>query len=64
MISFNPYPSRTESLCHKYRARTVCTSVLSDQAPSFHLDIPKNDNGQYQKFKMDYSIKKFGMVRR
>ena len=23
---------------------------------SSHIDIPKNDNGQYQKWKVDYSI--------
>ena len=59
------------SLCHQNRARSACTSVQSDQAlstSSFYLNIPKNipknDNGQCQKCKMDYSpFKKFGMVR-
>ena len=51
------------SLCHQYRARPACISVPSDQAffvscpsSSFHLDIPKYDNRQFQKWKIDYSI--------
>ena len=53
------------SLCHQYRARPVSTSMQSDQAlytvglstsSSSHLHIPKNDNGVFQKWKLDYSI--------
>ena len=54
------------SLCHQYRARADCTSVHSDQAlycwltnfkfSSYDLNIPKNDNGQFLKLKVDYSI--------
>ena len=44
----------------QYRARSACTSMQSDQAPtsSSHLNIPKNDNGPLQNWKVDYSIKK------
>ena len=47
------------NLCPQYRARPNCTSVQSDQAlscSSSHLNIPKYNNGQYQKFKLDYFI--------
>ena len=52
------------NLCHQYRARPVCTSMQSDLAPHCwltnlkvsHLDIPKNDNRQFQKCELDYSI--------
>ena len=47
------------SLCHQYRARPACTSMRYDQALYCwlilistlycYIDIPKNDNGQFQK---------------
>ena len=30
--------------------------LLADKLPSYHLDIPKYDNGHFQKWKMDYFI--------
>ena len=50
----NPHPARNES-DYLYRQYT---SVQPDQ-PLYcisHLNIPKIDNGQLQKWKMDYSI--------
>ena len=52
------------SLCNQYRAWPDCTSVQSDQAlywlltnfSSFHFDVPKNDNGPFQKWNGDYLI--------
>ena len=43
-------------LGHQYRARSACTSVQSDQALYCWLEIPKNKNGQFQIWKMNYSI--------
>ena len=60
------------SLCHQYRARQACTSVQSDQtlyykngwpSSSSHLDIPKNDNGQFPKWKWYIPFKKFSRLR-
>ena len=55
------YYQKVISLCNLNKARQACTSVQSDQAifcwlASSHHDIPKNDNGEFQKWKMDYSI--------
>ena len=56
------------SFCYQYKRRPACTSMksdqtlrlpLADQLSSSHLDISKNDNGECQKWKMDYSKKKF-----
>ena len=33
--------------------------LLTAHLSSSHLDIPKNDNGQFQEWKMDYPFKKF-----
>ena len=49
------------SLCHQYRARPACTYCSLTRLytvgwTSFHLDIPKNDNGQCQNWEVDYSI--------
>ena len=50
-------------LCHQYRARLACTSMQSDQAlycwqTNFKVGIMlyKKDNGQFQKWNVDYSI--------
>ena len=50
------------SLCHQNRARPACVPMQSDQAVYHFADqiiiliSLKNDNGQYQKWKVDYSI--------
>ena len=47
------------SFYHKCRTRTACTSgpiLLAYQLPKFSSDIPKTDYGQFQKWKVDYSI--------
>ena len=69
-LSCNPYPAETESdlpfcLCHQYRVRAACTDMQSDQAlycwlanfifSSWCDEIPKNDNGLFQNWKMGYS---------
>ena len=53
------------SLCHLYITRPACTFVQSDQTlhcwltnTSSDLGISKTDNGQFQKLKVDYFIKK------
>ena len=58
-INLNPYPAGIKSdqpllsvLCQ------VSLQIRSDNTvrPSFHLDIPKNDNRQFQNCKVDNSI--------
>ena len=53
------------SLCHQYTARPACTSVKSDHTlycltdqlhVITHLDISKYDKGEFQKWKVEYSI--------
>ena len=45
------------SLCHQYRTRPTALSMQSNQALyCSHLDIPKNDNGVFQKWKAYKSI--------
>ena len=47
------------SLFRQYKARPACSSVLYTvcwPTSSFHLDIPENDNGYCQKWKVDYHI--------
>ena len=51
-------PDQSAHLCSLTRLYTVGWLTSS-----FHLDIPKNDNGQFQKYIVDYPFMKFGMVR-
>ena len=48
------------SLCHQASLlfHEVCSGfiLLADQLSSSHFNIPKNDNGKFQKWKVDYSI--------
>ena len=49
------------SLCHQYRSRPACQSrtrlyTVGRPTSSSHLDIPINDNRQFQKWMVDYSI--------
>ena len=40
-----------------------CSILLADKLTSSHLDIPKTDNRQFQKWKVDYSTKKIKQVK-
>ena len=42
--------------CHQCRVMPACISILSDLALYCLLDIPKNNNGLMQKWKLDKSI--------
>ena len=73
-ITYNTYPAGTESdltfainiepgqpthLCSLTRLYTACWP-----SSSCHLDVPKYDNGQFWKWKVDkYSFKKFSRLR-
>ena len=64
LLTLNLLEQKMISLCHHYRARSACTSVQSDQALNswltnfmLHFDTPKNDNGQFQKWKMDLLLR-------
>ena len=60
------FVSLTFSLCQQYRDRPACIFVQSDSLSvlladklkllNSHLNIPKNDNAQFQKWKVGYSI--------
>ena len=53
LIPILPEP-KVISLGHQYRLGFV---LLTEQLKIHsHLDIPKSDNGQFQKCKVDYSI--------
>ena len=59
----NPYSAGTDSdfrnLCPQYSVRPTCTFVQSHQSDQLQVLILislKNDNGQFQKWKVDYSI--------
>ena len=51
-------PGQPPHLCSLTRLYTVSSPISSS-----HLDIPKKDNGQFQKWKVDYSIKEFQQVK-
>ena len=67
-LNFNPYPAGNKvhviSLSHYYKGQArlnhpcSLTRLYTVDWPtlSSHLDIPKNDNGQFQKWKVDYFI--------
>ena len=59
LLTLNLLETKVISLCHQYTVRPVCTVPLVP-----HLGIPKNDNGQFQNLKVDYSIKEIQQVKR
>ena len=60
------------SLCHQYRASPACTYPCSANrfctagwpTSSCHLDIPTNDNGQFQNWRFIIQYKKFSSILR
>ena len=65
-FGINPNPARTKSderlppvldkVSLQIHAVWSDSILLADQLPSSHLDIPKTVNGEFQKWKIDYSI--------
>ena len=68
LLNLTPLEPKVITLCYQYSARPACTSVQSDHAIycwlnnfkfsiDIRLDIPKNNKGDFQTWKVDYSIK-------
>jgi hypothetical protein len=59
LLTFNLLELKVINFCHQYGILHLRLYTVGLFTSDFHLDIPKIDNSQFQKWKLGKSIKEF-----